>query len=255
MITVSELYKKLDAAVPSSLRAEWDNDGLMCCPSTDRSCQKLLLALDVTEAIVDRAIAEGFDAILSHHPLVFRPVGALTHEAAVPRKLIKLVENGISVLCFHTRFDALAGGVNDALATALGLKNAVPFGNEGEEMGRIGEVAPCTLDTFAQKVKKALGSPVVLAAGALPVRRVALLGGSGEDFIGAAKRAGADTYVSGELGYHRLSTAAEDGINLIEAGHYHTENIALPALASLVGEIDSTIEITFAESCEIRAFV
>ena len=254
MITVSELYKKLDAAIPRALSCEWDNDGLMCCPRPTRTCRKLLVALDVTEAVVDRAAGEGFDAILSHHPLVFRPVGALTQDAAVPRKLIKLVENGISVLSFHTRFDALDGGVNDALAMALGVKNPRPFGNEGEEMGRIGEVEPDTLPEFAAKVKKALGAPVVLAAGKLPVRRVALLGGSGEDFIGAAKKAGADTYVSGELGYHRLSTAIEDGINLVEAGHYYTENIALPALASLVGGIDSSIEITFADANENQAF-
>ncbi len=253
MITVSELYKKLNAAIPSSLSCEWDNDGLMCCPKPDRACRKVLLALDVTEAIVDRAVREGFDTILSHHPLVFRPVGALTTEAAVPRKLIRLVENGVSVLSFHTRFDALTGGVNDALAAALGVKNPLPFGNEGEEMGRIGEVAPTTLSDFAQKVKKALGAPVVLASGNLPVRRVALLGGSGEDFIGAAKKAGADTYVSGELGYHRLSTAIEDGINLIEAGHYHTENIALPALAALVKKVDGEIELSLAESNEIQA--
>ena len=252
MITVSELYKKLDAAIPSSLSCEWDNDGLLCCPRPERTCRKLLLTLDVTEAIVDRAIAEGFDAILSHHPLVFRPIGALTLESAVPRKLIRLVENGISVLSFHTRFDALTGGVNDALAMALGVKSPLPFGNEGEEMGRIGEVEPCTLAEFAEKVKKALGAPAVLAAGNRPVCRVALLGGSGADFIGAAKKAGADTYLSGELGYHRLSAAIEDGINLIEAGHYYTENIALPTLAALVGQADSSIEITFAESNEIQ---
>ena len=254
MITVSELYKKLNTAIPSSLSCEWDNDGLMCCPNPDRACHKVLLALDVTEAIVDRAIAEGFDAILSHHPLVFRPIDTLTPEKSVPRKLIKLVQNGISVLSFHTRFDALDGGVNDVLAAALGLKNARPFGNEGEEMGRIGEVEPDTLPAFSKKVKTALKAPVVLAAGNLPVRRVAILGGSGADFIGAAKKAGADTYVSGELGYHRLSTAIEDGMNLIEAGHYFTENGALSALAALVRQADGEIGITTADSNEIQVF-
>lgn len=253
MITVSELYQKLNTAIPSSLSCEWDNDGLMCCPNPDRACRKVLLALDVTEAIVDRAIAEDFDAILSHHPLVFRPVGALIVEKSVPRKLIKLVQNGVSVLSFHTRFDALAGGVNDVLATALDLKNTAPFGNEGEEMGRIGEVDPTTLQAFAQKVKTALNAPVVLAAGNLPVRRVAILGGSGADFIGAAQKAGADTYVSGELGYHRLSTAIEDGMNLVEAGHYFTENGALLALAALVKQADGEIDVSVADSNEIFA--
>ncbi len=254
MITVSELYRKLDAAIPASLSCEWDNDGLMCCPKPDRACRRVLLALDITERVVDRAISEGFDAILSHHPLVFRPIGALTTEAPVPRKLIKLVENGISAMSFHTRFDATVGGVNDALAAAIGLKDPVPFGNEGEEMGRVGEIEPCTLSEFAEAVKKALGAPVVLASGEKTVRRVALLGGSGSDFVSAAKKAGADTYLSGELAYHHMSEARENGINLVTAGHYHTENVALPALAKLVKDADPDILTEIVEANEIQAF-
>ncbi|MBQ7380915.1 MAG: Nif3-like dinuclear metal center hexameric protein, partial [Clostridia bacterium] len=78
MITVSELYEKLDRAIPTSLSCEWDNDGLMCCPDPKRPVKRVLLALDITESIVDRAIDEGFDVILSHHPLVFRPIPSLT---------------------------------------------------------------------------------------------------------------------------------------------------------------------------------
>ncbi|MBE6662711.1 MAG: Nif3-like dinuclear metal center hexameric protein [Ruminococcaceae bacterium] len=254
MITVSELYRKLDAAIPASLSCEWDNDGLMCCPKPDRACRRVLLALDITERVVDRAIREDFDAILSHHPLVFRPIGSLTTEAPVPRKLIKLVENGIAALSFHTRFDALTGGVNDALAAAIGLKNPVPFGPEGEEMGRIGEIEPCTLADFAETVKKALNAPVVLASGEKTVHRVAILGGSGSDFVSAAKRAGADTYLSGELAYHHMCEARENGLNLVAAGHYHTENIALPALAELVKEADPDIFTEIASANEIQAF-
>lgn len=253
MITVSELYQELDRAIPASLSCEWDNDGLMCCPVPSRQAKKVLVALDITERIVDRAISEGFDVILSHHPLIFRPVRSLTTENAVPRKLIRLIENGVTAMSFHTRFDALAGGVNDALAEALGVKNTRPFGNEDEEMGRIGEVDPCTLSAFAEKVKKALGAPAVLFSGEMPVRRVALLGGSGEDFVDAAKKAGADTYVSGDLAYHQMSEARECGINLIAAGHYYTENPSLPYLAALVKAADSGIAVELAESIEIQA--
>ena len=252
MIPVSKLYRSLDAAIPRSLSCEWDNDGLMCCPNPQRPVKKVLLALDITEKIVDHAIGEGFDVILSHHPLVFRPIPSLTTENPVPRKLIRLVENGISAMSFHTRFDATVGGVNDALAAALGVKNAVPFGNEEGEMGRIGEVEPQTLEDFAKSVKAALGAPSVFAAGNRPVCRVALLGGSGDDFISAAKKAGADTYVSGDLAYHHMTDACENGINLIAAGHYYTENPSLPCLAKLIKEADGDIEITIAESNQIQ---
>ena len=252
MITVSELYEKLDRAIPRSLSCEWDNDGLMCCPNPQRPVKKVLLALDITEKMVDRAIDEGFDVILSHHPLVFRPITSLTTEDPVPRKLIRLVQNGIAAMSFHTRFDATVGGVNDALAAALGVKNTVPFGNEEGEMGRLGDVEPMTLSDFAQKVKVALGAPSVFAAGDRPVQREALLGGSGSDFISAAKKAGADTYVSGDLAYHHMTDARENGINLIAAGHFYTENPSLPYLAKLVTSADADIEITLANSNEIQ---
>ena len=254
MMTVMELYRALDRAMPRSLSAEWDNDGLMCCPSPEKTVRRVLVTLDITERVVEYAIKGDFDVILSHHPLVFRPIKALNPENAVPRKLIKLIQNGIAAMSFHTRFDALTGGINDALAEALGLCSPVPFGDGVEQpMGRIGDVTPCTLAEFSEKVKKALGAPVVLYSGNLPVRRVAVLGGSGSDFASAAKAAGADTYVTGSLGYHQMSDAKETGINLIEAGHYHTENLAIPRLAALVNKADPDIETEIIDSNEIFA--
>ena len=254
MITAMELYLALDAAMPRSLSAEWDNDGLMCCPSPEKPVRRVLVTLDITERVVEDAICGGFDVILSHHPLVFRPVKAIDPRNALSRKLLRLIENGICAMSFHTRFDALSGGVNDALAEALGLQSPQPFGCDGEPMmGRIGDVTPTSLAEFSEKVKKALGAPFVLCSGELPVRRVAVLGGGGDDFIGAARAAGADTYVSGRLGYHQMADAAETGINLIEAGHYYTENISLPYLAALASKADADIEIEIIESNEIFA--
>lgn len=250
---VLALYQYLEEKIPTELRCDWDNDGLACCPDPDAEVKKVLLALDVSEATVDRAIDEGCDLILSHHPLVFRPIKALTDEAATPRKLIKLVKNGISVMSFHTRLDALAGGVNDVLAARLGLMYVEPFGENGEMMGRVGELsATLSLAEFASFVKKALGAPAVLYNGDKPVKRVAVLGGNGNDFIFAAKTLGADTYVSGRFGYHPMASAREDGINLVEAGHFYTENPVLSVLAEMVKGADSDIEAVMFDSNEIE---
>ena len=253
MITVAELYRHLDSAIPASLSCEWDNDGLMCCPNPQRPVKKVLLTLDITEKVIEQAIQQNFDTVVSHHPLIFRPISALNPEKAIPRKLIKLVGNNITAMSFHTRLDALSGGVNDALALCLGVKNAVPFGNRNEEMGRIGDVEPCSLSDFAHHVKTALGAPFVLVAGNRPVKRVALLGGNGDAFVDAAKAAGADTYVSGRLGYHQMTDAAENDINLIEAGHFYTENIVLPRLAERIVQADGDIIVECTKSIEIFA--
>lgn len=254
-MTVSELYQFLDAKLPRSLSCEWDHDGLMCCPDPAREVKRALFALDITEGVVDMAVEQGYDVILSHHPLVFHPVGALTTEDVVQRKLIRLARNGISAMSFHTRLDAVEGGVNDVLAAALGLSNVTAFGPEGEQLGRIGTIsAPMSLDAFAAQVKKTLGSPFVLVSGDGEVSRVAVLGGGGgNDFVSAAEAAGADVLVSGRLDYHAMIDVSVGNIALIEAGHYYTERPVLAALAAMVKEADGGIETVVAEACNIRA--
>lgn len=246
---VSELYQYLDARIPRSLSCEWDNDGLMCCPDADREVKRVLLALDITEDVVDAAIAGRYDVIVSHHPLVFRPVKALNGETGTQRKLIKLIQNHIAAMSFHTRLDAVGGGVNDVLAKMLSLDGVESFGPEGEKMGRMGTVSvPLSLDAFAKCVGDVLGSPAVLYSGNKTVRRVAVLGGNGDDFIDAAIEVGADTLVSGRLGYHPMTDAKECGINLIEAGHYYTERPVLSALSNMIGNADAAIETVIVDS-------
>ena len=253
-MTVMELYRALDAAIPRHLSCEWDNDGLMCCPLPEKQVERVLIALDITEEAVDDAVAGGFDVILSHHPIIFKGLKAVEPSNAVARKTIKLIQNGIAAMSFHTRLDALTGGVNDVLAARLELQNVEPFGVDPTPIGRVGELEyPMSLETFAERVKLALHVPAVSVADAhRPVHRVAVLGGSGSDDVGAAMAAGADTYVSGNLKYNQMVDAPDDAINLIEAGHFYTEQPVCYHLADMVKELDSEIETRVMWSCRIR---
>ena len=219
----------------------------------DKEVKKVLVTLDISAEAVKYAMKNGCDVILSHHPLVFKPLKSLSFENGVASRLIKLVQNGISAMSFHTRLDVLPGGVNDALSEKLSLKDVEPFGEDGIMMGRVGYVDETSLDEFAGFIKNTLGSPAVLYNGQLPVRKVAVLGGSGEDFICAAKRCGADTFVSGNIGYHVMADAKENGINLIEAGHYFTEAPVLEYLADMVRDADRKAEIIFVDSNNIKS--
>ena len=254
-MTVIELYKYLDKIIPSSLSCEWDNDGLMCCPDADREVRRVLVTLDVTMDAVEAAKREGCDLIVSHHPLIFKGLKSISPENYISAKVIELIKSSIAVFSFHTRLDALTGGVNDVLAAGLGVKDTVPFGCDGETIGRIGTLdAPMSLESFAALVKKALGAPIVLAADAgKEVYKVALLGGEGGDDIAAAKAAGADTYVSGRLGYHSMTDASENDINLIEAGHFYTEYPVCEKLGELIKSADRETEIVPFFSNKIKA--
>ena len=254
-MTVLELYEKWNAKIPRALSCEWDNDGLMCCPDLQAEVRRVLIALDVTAAVVEEAIAGGYDLILSHHPLVFRPLRALDPSDPVAKKCIRLLGAGISVMSFHTRLDAVEGGVNDMLAEALGLQNVMPFvGDDGCSIGRVGELPmEVPLDVFARTVKKVTGASCVAVTDAgRDVRRVALLGGSGSDDVRAAEKTGADTYLSGEIAHHHMTDAPERGMNLIAAGHYETEQPVTARLRELLLEMDSTLAVHVTESNPIR---
>ncbi len=251
-MTVKELYVKLSEVIPESLREEWDNDGIMCSSDTSADVDKILIVLDVTESVVDYAISEGFDLIISHHPLIFKPVSSLTEDGHIGRKLIKLISNNITVFSFHTRADKVAGGVNDILASLIGLDKVEPFGEGG--MGRVGELpSKRSLESFAANLKFLIGADSVRLTDAFnPVHRVAVLGGDGKDFVKAAMEAGADTYISGRISYNVMEEGSEMGINLIEAGHYFTEFPVTQFFSELLASFLPNAYIEIADSNMIK---
>lgn len=254
-MNVKQLYDVLNEKIPPSLSCSWDNDGLMCCPDPEREVSRVLIALDVTGEVADEAIDGGFDLVISHHPLIFHPIRSLTTDSGVGAKLINLVRAGVSVMSFHTRLDAVADGVNDQLAEALGLIDVEVFEDgDGTPLGRIGylpeDMEVCELAT---RIKSALATPAVMVSGCgKRADRVAVVGGEGKSFIGAAKAAGADTFVSGRLGYNNMVEAEELGINLIEAGHFFTEDPVCDRIAELVNAADGNIETVYMKSCAFK---
>lgn len=251
-MNVKEIYKKLSDKIPETLSEPWDNDGLMCSPDTGAEVFRVLVALDVTEDIVDYAISSHFDLIVSHHPLIFKPIKAINDDNHVARKIIKLLEGGVSVFSFHTRADKVVGGVNDSLCDLLGMYNTAPFG-EGM-LGRIGDLDDSLdLEDFAYRVKTVLGADSLRISDAYnPVSRVAIVGGDGKDFVKAAIEAGADTYVSGRIGYNVMAEAPEMGLNMIEAGHYFTEQPVTEFFRDLLLDLDSDLYVEIASSNVIK---
>lgn len=235
-MTRQELFSALDHRIPVALREEWDNDGALFLPNPDRRVARVLCTLDVSDEVVKYAQEGGFDLILSHHPLIFGGVRAINGSDAVSRRLLALFEADVAVFSFHTRLDAMEGGVNDALARMLGISAVTPIDDGEGALGRIGTLAsPMPFEDFAARVKKTLELPLLnVKRRTDTVYRVAIVGGEGKDFISSAERAGADTYLSGRLGYHAM---LDGQINLIECGHYGSEKHTATLLADLVKEV------------------
>ena len=232
-MTRNALYKALCDCIPASYSEVWDNDGAMLLPDGEGEVSHVLCTLDVSDSVVDYAIENGFDLILSHHPLIFSPLRALNGEDAVSRRVLRLLSNNIAVFSFHTRLDAMEGGINDVLAKMLGVCAVKPLGEGEAALGRVGNLnAPMSLDGFLSRVKRMTDAPILnVLKKTDTVSRIAIVGGEGKDFIEAATKADADTYLSGRLGYHAM---LDGEINLIECGHYFSEKHAAALLKDLV---------------------
>lgn len=246
MSTAMELYNYLDEIIPISLSLEWDNDGLMCATGVDNEVKRVLLTLDVTESAVKYAIENEFDTIISHHPLIFKPLKNIKNN-----KLVKLIQNNITVMSFHTRLDAVEGGVNTQLANLLELSDIETFG-EGD-IGRVGFLSrEYKFIDFINHIKNLLNCNQISAIKTQNiVKRVAVLGGDGKDFYDNALKTGADTYLTGNLSYNMMMDAAESTMNVIEAGHYQSENFICHYLEKLVLKFDNSIKTHIFESNKI----
>ncbi|MBQ7801313.1 MAG: Nif3-like dinuclear metal center hexameric protein [Oscillospiraceae bacterium] len=255
MTTVADILKYIETIAPTYMKESWDNVGLLC-GRKDREVRKILVALDSFRSVIDEAIAEGADLIVTHHPLIFRdPLMAVNEDTETGRCVLTLMEHGIAAINAHTNLDLAPGGINDVLAATLGLENIEIINPEGtDEAGRpygllrCGTVAEQPLENFLATVKTALKCDGLrYVDGGKPVRKVAVGGGSCADGMFEVTAAGCDTFVTADVKYNQFRTAFELGLNLIDAGHFHTENPTMPVLAAKLQAAFPEIEVNFSK--------
>ena len=254
MVTVRDIYDYIDGFAPVSSKMDFDNAGLLV-GDMDRTAERALLALDITDTVIAEAQELGADVIISHHPLFFS-IKSVTEDDIIGRKIIALIKNDISAICMHTNLDAALGGVNDALAAAIGLKDTALLASDGScgdgttwGIGRYGYLASAMdIVSFAAHVKTALGASGVRYTDArAQVRKVAVVGGSGADHIAAALSCGCDAIVTADVKYNPFLDSLEMGIDIVDAGHFPTENVVIDPLcrrlASALPECEFTISL------------
>ena len=244
MITVREVENFLYDWAPADLAADWDNVGLLV-GSPDREVKKILTALDITESVVEEAVQMGADLIVAHHPVMnctWHPVQTLRTDNRQGRILTGLVENHISAICMHTNLDAAEGGVNDVLAEKLGLLQTEYLTDE--KIGRVGTLkCEIPLVEFTRFVVKSLGcNGLRYTDCGKPVHRVAVGGGACGDYIAQAIALGCDTFVTSDLRYHDFLDTKE--LNLIDAGHFPTEQVIVPELCRRLQAAFSAVSVS-----------
>jgi len=243
----------VNGIAPFELAEEWDNVGLLA-GRMDAGIERVLLALDMTEKVLQEAIDKKAQLIITHHPVLFRGRKNLREDDTEGRLLTGLIRADIALIAAHTNYDAAVEGVNAALCERLGIRDA-QIAEDG--MMRVGEVDETTLGAFASYVQAQLGG-VVRRYGdpETKIRRVAVLGGAGSDYASSAIEAGADVFVTGETGYHDALNSLDAGMCTLEAGHAATELPAVRWLASRLQEAADVVQynLTIMESA-IKPFL
>ncbi len=223
MFTVKDIYSFLDTFAPFCSAAPWDNTGLLV-GNEDEEVKKVMLSLDVTKDVIDEAIEENVDLVITHHPLIFTPVKNITSNTLV----YKAISSGISFISSHTCLDIAKDGVNDCLANAVGLNNITSV--EEDPFLKFGETDEKTEQEFVSLLKEKLNCNVLYNSTGNNIKKVAFCSGSGGDLFALAKEMGADALLTGEAKYHEFLDATFNNITIFACGHFETEIVVIDTL-------------------------
>lgn len=250
MATVNDILRFIESLAPTYMKEDWDRVGLNCGHS-DKEVKRILVALDPFTEVCQEAKSVGADLLVTHHALIWSP-GFITDYTEQGRNILYLIENNIACINAHTNLDCAPGGVNDILAEKLGLQNVEVIAPKGtDEKGhawgllRKGAANEQSLQDFLFIVKTSLGCEGLrYADSGKPVKNVAVGGGACAGEMRQAVDAGCDTFVTADVKYNQFWDAKALGINLIDAGHFHTENPVCRYLTEKLREAFPGITVT-----------
>ena len=249
---VREVLSALERFAPLPLQESWDNAGLQI-GLTEAEASGALLCLDVTEKIIDEALAKGCNLVVSHHPLLFRGLKTISDQNQVQRTVWKAIQAGICVVSMHTNMDNARGGVNFKIAERLGLQN-VRFGNADADAPSgswvMGELErPMVACDFVLHVKRQLEAESAMCNELLrrPISRVAICGGAGDFLLDEAIEAGADAFLTGEMHYHQYF-GHEQQVQLCVVGHYESEHFTTEVFRDIINRDCPGVKTCIAET-------
>ena len=256
MASVRDIYQFMDKIAPFHTQEDFDNAGFLVGRG-DREVRRVLVSLDITLEVAEEAARRGADLIVAHHPVIFNPVKSVTDETVTGRVLLALTEGRVAAICAHTNLDAAHGGVNGCLAQALELSETGQLCQAGVDgqgrpygIGRVGTAhrPGLSAEEYAAFVKERLNaSSVRFADGGKPVRKVAVGGGACGSMIEDAIAQGCDAFVTSDVKYNQFLDAKALGLNLMDAGHFPTENVVCRPLARRLSKAFPELEICLSE--------
>lgn len=243
-MSVKDVVTKIEERLPKVWSEDWDNVGLIV-GDPDRKVTKIAVALDATEQSVRNAVEFGCEMLVVHHPAIFRPLKRIVMPSPIAKMLDVAIRSDVAVYSSHTNWDSSPEGVNVILSNLLGLSDIAPIMSPHDGawgMGAIGELSsPMTVRELARRAREAWGLSSLLIYGddETPLRKVALCGGAGGDFLPVIIDRGSDVFITADVSYHYLLHAQLASTHLIVVNHGEMERASLPGLCRILEEITS----------------
>ncbi|OQY10182.1 MAG: Nif3-like dinuclear metal center hexameric protein [Fusobacteriia bacterium 4572_132] len=228
MIKLKNIIRRLEKKYPQRLKEEWDNVGLILGDS-NQEIKKIQLSLDVTEEVIENAIKNKIDLIITHHPMIFGSLKKINNQTILGKKILKLLKNNISVYTLHTNLDSAKEGLNNYIVNKLGIQKSeilVKISEEGNGIGRIFKLSKkVLLLEYIDKIKAKLEieNIRVVYNENQKVQKIGIVNGSGASYIRKMKRAGVDLFITSDIKYHEALDSLEAGLPLVDIGHYESE--------------------------------
>ena len=232
-VFIKEVIDAIEAAAPLSWQEEWDNSGMQV-GNPDQLLKGIVVCVDVTEEVLDTAVEKGCNFVLSHHPLLFKPLNSIQGRNYVERCVMKACKHDVVIYACHTNLDNAPQGVSFRLAQKLGLENigvlepkAGVYSATGEQVGT-GVTGELPEAISAEAFLKKIGSDFSLkhipySRGTdKPVKKIAICGGSGGSVKQSALTAKADVLLTGEAKYNDYLDV-EGSLFLVTIGHFESE--------------------------------
>ncbi|SFG41535.1 Nif3-like dinuclear metal center hexameric protein [Oribacterium sp. WCC10] len=277
MLTVSNIMEKLDQLAPRAAACDWDNPGLLVGRS-NKEVARVYVALDATYDVVSRAIESDCDLIITHHPVIFKGIKAINDNSALGSKLLDLIQNDVSAFSMHTNYDSCPGGMGDMVCDTLGLKKLCSMEPTGytpldKENGSPNGIKPHTAEPdtvngikadmteygigfiaklphamsckeLSEMIKDKFDLPFIRFYDAgTPITTIACCPGSGRGELREVMNHHVDAFISGDMGHHEGLDLNEEGISLIDAGHYGLEHIFVNHVSDFIEEHFPDVEI------------
>lgn len=248
-----ELMDRLNKLAPQEYACDWDNPGFQVGRG-EKQITKILVALDVTDEVVEQALVEQVDMVITHHPLIFKPLKQVNDRNFITRRIVTMLQADLCYAALHTNFDVAPGCMGDLAAARLSMTFEEPLEITGEVdgvpmgVGKVGTLPhPVSLEELAKQVKEAFELPFVTVYGmeqvTEPVSRIAVSPGAGGSVIRYGLEKQVQVLVTGDIGHHSGIDAAANHMAVIDAGHYGLEHIFISFMAGYLKQLDPAFTV------------